>query len=99
MLAKTKPYLKNVESHFDEWYKNSPQVRWTISAYALYVRDMMGDKDTVKAKKLLADMTGGAKFNGDGTVADQAFAKAPFEALGWVLDVLANDQEIGRAHV
>ncbi|MBV9243161.1 MAG: hypothetical protein JO314_14270, partial [Acidobacteria bacterium] len=92
MINKTKPYLKNVESHFDDWYKNSPQVRWTISAYALYVRDMMGDKDTVKAKKLLAEMTGGAKFNGDGTVADQSFQKAPFEALGWILDVLAADQ-------
>ena len=34
MLNKTKPYLKNVEKHFDEWYKNSPEVRWTISAYA-----------------------------------------------------------------
>src|SRR4030095_8308228 len=45
MLNKTKPYLKNVESHFDDWYKNSPEVRWTISAYALYIRDLMGDKD------------------------------------------------------
>jgi uncharacterized protein YfaS (alpha-2-macroglobulin family) len=88
MLNKTKPYLKNVESHFDEWYKNSPQVRWTISAYALYVRDMMGDKDTAKAKRLLAEMIGGAV---DGATPDKRFEKAPFEALGWVLDVLAND--------
>jgi hypothetical protein len=35
MLNKTKPYMKDVEKHFDEWYKNSPEVRWTISAYAL----------------------------------------------------------------
>lgn len=77
MLNKTKPYLKDVEKHFDEWYKNSPEVRWTISAYALYVRDMMGDKDTAKAKKLLAEAT---------------IEKMPFEALGWVLSVLANDQ-------
>ena len=76
MLNKTKPYLKDVEKHFDDWYKNSPQVRWTISAYALYVRDMMGDKDTAKAKKLLAEAT---------------IEKMPFEALGWVLSVLAND--------
>ncbi len=77
MLNKTKPYLKDVEKHFDEWYKNSPQVRWTISAYALYVRDMMGDKDTAKAKKLLAEAT---------------IEKMPFEALGWVLSVLADDK-------
>lgn len=77
MIEKTKPYLKNVESHFDEWYKNSPQVRWTISAYALYVRDVMGDKDVGKAKKLLAEAT---------------IEKMPFEGLGWVLSVLANDK-------
>ena len=77
MLNKTKPYLKNVESHFDEWHKTSPQVRWTISAYALYVRDMMGDKDVAKAKKLLAEAT---------------LEKLPFEAIGWILSVLANDK-------
>ncbi len=76
MLNKTKPYLKDVEKHFDEWHKQSPHVRWTISAYALYIRDLMGDKDTAKAKKLLAEAT---------------IEKMPFEALGWVLSVLAND--------
>ena len=91
MLNKTKPYLKNVESHFDDWYKNSPQVRWTISAYALYIRDMMGDKDTAKAKRLLAEMTGGDPSGSEGVLQDKRFDKAPFEALGWILDVLAND--------
>ncbi len=76
MIDKTKPYLKDVEKHFDDWYKNSPEVRWTISAYALYIRDMMGDKDVAKTKKLLAEAT---------------IEKMPFEALGWVLSVLAND--------
>jgi uncharacterized protein YfaS (alpha-2-macroglobulin family) len=77
MLNKTKPYLKDVEKHFDDWYKNSPQVRWAISAYALYVRDLMGDKDTAKAKRLLAEAT---------------IEKMPFEALGWTLSVLAGDK-------
>lgn len=76
MLNRTKPYLKEVEKHFDEWYKSSPQVRWTISAYALYIRDMMGDKDVAKTKKLLAEAT---------------IEKMPFEGLGWILSVLAND--------
>lgn len=77
MLNKTKPYLKDVEKHLnDQWYKASPQTRWTISAYALYIRDMMGDKDVAKTKKLLAEAT---------------IEKMPFEALGWVLSVLAND--------
>ncbi|MEJ7699524.1 MAG: DUF6049 family protein [Pyrinomonadaceae bacterium] len=52
MLTKVKPYLKNIETHFDENYK-SPQVRWTISAYALYVRNLMGDKDVAKDKKII----------------------------------------------
>jgi len=78
LLNKTKPYMKDVEKHFDDWYKNSPQVRWTISAYALYIRDMMGDKDVAKTKKLLAEAT---------------TEKMPFEALGWVLSVLAKDAD------
>ncbi|MBK8150951.1 MAG: hypothetical protein IPK58_22805 [Acidobacteria bacterium] len=77
MLEKTKPYLKDIEKHFDEWHRRSPQVRWTISAYALYVRDMIGDKDVAKAKALLKEAT---------------IEKMPFEALGWILSVLANDK-------
>ncbi len=78
MLDKTKPYLKNVENYFkDQWYVSSPQVRWTISAYALYIRDLMGDRDAGKAKKLLAEAT---------------VEKLNFEALGWVLSVIANDK-------
>ena len=76
MITKVKPYLKNVETHYDSWYVHSPEVRWTISAYALYIRDMMGDKDVAKTKKLLSEAT---------------IEKMPFEALGWVLSVLAND--------
>jgi uncharacterized protein YfaS (alpha-2-macroglobulin family) len=92
MLNKTKPFLKDVEKHFnDEWYKNSPQVRWTISAYALYVRDLMGDKDVGKAKKLLAEAATADAATGATTSGDARYGKMPFEALGWILSVLAND--------
>ncbi|MEP6902048.1 MAG: alpha-2-macroglobulin family protein, partial [Actinomycetota bacterium] len=77
MLDKTKPYLKSVEKYYDKWYKDYPQVRWTISAYTLYVRDLMGDKDVAKAKALLKEAT---------------LEKLPFEAIGWILSVLANDK-------
>ncbi len=77
MIDKTKPYLKNVEKYYDKYYKEYPPVRWTISAYALYVRDLMGDKDTAKAKALLKEAT---------------LEKLPFEAIGWILSVLANDK-------
>ncbi|MBA3770281.1 MAG: hypothetical protein H0X08_07270, partial [Blastocatellia bacterium] len=76
MLNRTKSYLDNIEKHFDEWHK-SAQVRWTISAYALYIRDMMGDKDAVKAKKILAEAT---------------IEKLNLEAMGWILSVLADDK-------
>ncbi len=75
MLTKVKPYLKNIESHYEAYYPK--EVRWTISAYALYVRDLMGDKDAAKAKKLLAEA---------------GVEKMPFEALGWILSVLADDK-------
>ncbi len=79
MLNKTKPYLKDIESKLkDQWYISSPQVRWTISAYALYIRNLMGDKDAGKAKKFLAEAT---------------IEKLNFEALGWVLSVLADDKD------
>jgi alpha-2-macroglobulin len=88
MLNRVKPYLKDVEKHFDEWYKNSPQVRWTISAYALYVRDLMGDKDAAKAKRLLAE----AKSESPVVATGSYGTKLSFEALGWVLSVLADDK-------
>ncbi len=74
MLKKVKPYLQNIEKHYDQWHK-SPQVRWTISAYALYVRNLMGDNDEAKARKLLAEAT---------------IEKMPFEALGWLTTVLVD---------
>lgn len=77
MIEKTKPFLKNIETKFDEWHRKSPQVRWTISAYALYVRDLLGDKDAAKAKALLKEAT---------------LEKLPFEAIGWILSVLADDK-------
>lgn len=77
MLTKVQPYLKDIESHFDENHKSS-EVRRTISAYALYVRDLMGDRDSVKTKKLLSEA---------------GVEKMPFEALGWILSVLADDKE------
>jgi len=90
MLDRTKPYLKDIEKHFDEWHV-SPQVRWTISAYALYVRDLMGDKDAGKAKKLLAEAKSvtAASVSGETSLYD---TKMPFEALGWILSVIANDK-------
>src|SRR6476661_5857545 len=59
------------------WRKRKATKCWTISAYALYIRDMMGDKDAAKAKALLKEAT---------------LEKLPFEAIGWILSVLADDK-------
>ncbi len=82
MLNRSKSYLKNVEKFYtNDLYKNAPDVRRTISAYALYVRHLAGDKDAAKAKALLKEAT---------------IEKMPFEALGWTLSVLADDAEFDR---
>lgn len=46
-------YLQQIESHYPAWY--SQRTRQTLSAYALYVRSLMSDKDTSKALRLLED--------------------------------------------
>ncbi|MFV0389422.1 MAG: alpha-2-macroglobulin family protein [Pyrinomonadaceae bacterium] len=74
MLTRVAPYLKNIEQHMDT-NLYSPEVRWTISAYALYVRNLMGDRDEAKAKRLLNEAT---------------IQKMPFEALGWLLNMFAD---------
>ena len=46
-------YITYIEDYYPYWY--SEQARWTISAYALYVRERMGDADPSKAEALLAE--------------------------------------------
>ena len=72
------PYLQNIESHYPHWY--SQRTRWTLSAYALYVRDLMDDNDPAKARQLLAEAT----LDG-----------IPLEAVGWIWQVLADDPNSG----
>jgi alpha-2-macroglobulin len=69
-------YLKDIESHFPKEY--SEESRRALSAYALYVRDLLGEKDAAKAKKLIAEA---------------GLEKLSAESLGWLLAVLADDQE------
>jgi uncharacterized protein YfaS (alpha-2-macroglobulin family) len=46
-------YLGQIEEYYPPWY--GQQTRWTLSAYALYVRNLAGDRDAQKAQKLLRD--------------------------------------------
>ncbi len=46
-------YLRQIENHYPAWY--SQQTRWTLSAYALYTRNLMDDRDPSKALKLIKE--------------------------------------------
>ncbi len=69
-------YLRNIEAKYPEYY--SVESRWAISAYALYVRDLMGEKDAAKARKLLQSA---------------GLEKLSAESIGWLLAVLADDKD------
>jgi len=78
ILAKAKPYLAKIEQHYP-WYYGK-EVRWAISAYALYTRKQMGDLDIAKGQKLFAEY-GGTKG-----------ATVGMETHGWMLGLFAGDK-------
>jgi len=67
-------YLRDIESYYPWWY--SQYTRWQLSAYALYVRDLMADSDPVKARGLYHE----AGLDG-----------LSLEAVGWLWQVLLDD--------
>jgi hypothetical protein len=81
-------HLRQIENYYPYWYDQN--TRRTLSAYALYVRRLMGDSDPAKALRLLAE-TGVEQF--------------PLEALGWLWSTLqdhapaAAQLEAIRSHV
>jgi len=70
-------YLRDIESHYPSWY--SQDTRWTLSAYALYVRDLMGDRDSAKAEKLLNDAR---------------LENLSMEAIGWLWSVIDDESQL-----
>ncbi len=75
MLQRSQSYLRQIESKYPHYY--GPEIRRVLTAYALYVRNRMGDRDAVKARVLISE-AGGVE-------------KVPLEALGWLLPVLSGD--------
>lgn len=74
MLDQALDYLQDVDRHFPSWY--SEEIKNTIRAYALYVRDLSGDNDRSAALAL---------YNRVG--ADEL---AP-EALAWIWQVIGSE--------
>ncbi|HKQ99685.1 MAG TPA: alpha-2-macroglobulin family protein [Pyrinomonadaceae bacterium] len=74
MLEKSKRYLREIEKHIPSYY--GPRARWALISYALYVRNRMGDRDTAKARKLIAEA---------------GLEMLSLESVGWLLSVLSGD--------
>jgi uncharacterized protein YfaS (alpha-2-macroglobulin family) len=71
MQQRALAYLSQIESHYPTWYDQ--HTRWTLSAYALYVRSLSGDRDPQKALKLINEA---------------GLENLPMEAIGWLWPVL-----------
>lgn len=68
-------YIQKIEAYYPTWYRQN--ICWTLSAYALYVRNLMGDCDTDKAENLI--QTAGLK-------------NLPMQAIGWLWPVVKSDK-------
>ncbi|HYP01473.1 MAG TPA: alpha-2-macroglobulin family protein, partial [Pyrinomonadaceae bacterium] len=75
MLSKSQNYLRQIESKIPRDY--STESKRAIRAYALYVRALMKDRDTARARRLIAEAGGVEKLS--------------IESLGWLLPVLSGD--------
>lgn len=77
MLKNALGYLWNIEGRYPRWY--NADTRRTLSAYALYVRHLNGDRDSVKAEKLLRDA---------------GLENLRMEALGWLWPVIEDKAQL-----
>jgi len=74
MFERSKKYLREIEQHIPAWY--GAYSRRALIAYSLYVRNLMGDRDSARARRLIAE----AGLDG-----------LSLEASGWLLSVLSGD--------
>jgi uncharacterized protein YfaS (alpha-2-macroglobulin family) len=74
MQQRAMNYLQQIENFYPSWY--TQYTRWTLSSYALYVRNLTGDRDSAKALRLLNEA---------------GLENLPMEAIGWLWPVLQGD--------
>ncbi|MCI0397330.1 MAG: MG2 domain-containing protein [Chloroflexi bacterium] len=71
MVQSSLGYLRDIESYYPYWYDES--TRQSLSAYAIYVRHLLGDTDAAKADRLLNEA---------------GLENLSLEALAWLWPVL-----------
>ncbi len=74
MLALSRDHLRNIEQYYPYWY--SQELRDTLTSYALYVRKLMGDVDSTRARQLIEA---------------QPLETRSLEMIAWLWQVLADD--------
>lgn len=74
MLSSSQNYLQNIERHIPSFY--SLHTRRMLIAYALFVRNKMGDKDIARANSLIESA---------------GHTELSMESLGWLMSVLHGD--------
>jgi uncharacterized protein YfaS (alpha-2-macroglobulin family) len=74
MVEKSRTYLRSIESHIPSRY--GVDARRALISYALYVRAQTDDRDTVRARKLIAEA---------------GLETLSLESTGWLLSVLSGD--------
>jgi hypothetical protein len=74
MLQRALDHLRNIEAYYPHWY--GAMTRHSLSAYAVYVRQLMGDVDTAKARDLLNQYP---------------LEEQSLESIAWLWQVLSDD--------
>jgi uncharacterized protein YfaS (alpha-2-macroglobulin family) len=70
-------YLRDIENRYPSYY--TQETRWTLSAYALYVRNAAGERDSVKASNLLNEA---------------GMENLSMESLGWLWSVIDDPAQL-----
>lgn len=77
MLRPALEYLRNIESYYPHWY--NANTRRSLSAYAIFVRDLAGESDPQKAESLLREA---------------GLENLSLDAIGWLWPVIENETRL-----
>ena len=78
MQSQTFDYLRSIENYYPSYY--GQQTRWTLSAYALYVRNLQRDRDSYKRPRSCSMQA--------------SLANLSLEAIGWLWPVIDDPAQL-----